>query len=98
MPSRSAARVMCPSSATAMKYFRCQSSMAYPARYGFHLQHTIGRLAAECYWMTRSSEEEVVMQVGRRRFLHLVASAAALTVASRIAHAQQFPARRITMV
>jgi tripartite-type tricarboxylate transporter receptor subunit TctC len=38
------------------------------------------------------------MQVGRRRFLHLVASAGALMVASRIAHAQQFPARPITMV
>ena len=38
------------------------------------------------------------MQIGRRRILHLVGSAAALTVASRIAHAQQFPARPITMV
>jgi tripartite-type tricarboxylate transporter receptor subunit TctC len=56
------------------------------------------RLAAECYWMTRPSEEEEIMQVGRRRFLHLVGSVAALTVASRIARAQQFPARPITMV
>jgi len=38
------------------------------------------------------------MQIGRRRFLHLVGSVAALTVASRIARAQQFPARPITMV
>ena len=38
------------------------------------------------------------MQVGRRRFLHLVGSAAALTVASRSAYAQQFPTRPITMV
>src|SRR5690348_11468613 len=38
------------------------------------------------------------MQVGRRRFLHLVGSAAALAVASPIAHAQEFPARPITMV
>jgi tripartite-type tricarboxylate transporter receptor subunit TctC len=48
--------------------------------------------------MTRSSEEEDIMQVGRRRFLHLVGSAAALTVPFRMAYAQQFPARPITMV
>jgi hypothetical protein len=29
--------VMCPSSATAMKYFKCQSSIAYPTRYGFRI-------------------------------------------------------------
>ena len=39
-----------------------------------------------------------IMQIGRRQFLHLVGSAAALTVASRIAHAQQFPARPIIVV
>src|SRR5262249_37291074 len=98
MPSRSAARVMCPSSATAMKYFKCQSSMAYSSRYGFRLSHIMDQLAAKCYWMTRSSEEGDIMQVGRRQFLHLVGSAAALTLASRIAHAQQFPTRPITMV
>src|SRR5947209_11389004 len=38
------------------------------------------------------------MQIGRRGFLNLVAGAAALTVTSRIARAQQFPARPITMV
>jgi tripartite-type tricarboxylate transporter receptor subunit TctC len=38
------------------------------------------------------------MQIGRRRFLHLVGSVAALTVVSRIAPAQQFPARLITLV
>jgi tripartite-type tricarboxylate transporter receptor subunit TctC len=48
--------------------------------------------------MSRSSEEEGIMQVGRRLFLHLVGNAAALTVASRMAHAQPFPSHPITMV
>jgi len=38
------------------------------------------------------------MQVGRRRFLRLMRSAAAMTVASRVAHAEQFPARPISMI
>jgi len=38
------------------------------------------------------------MQMSRRRFLHLLGSAAALAVPTRIARAQQFPARPITMV
>src|ERR1700759_3679085 len=38
------------------------------------------------------------MLVCRRRFMHLVGTAVALAVASRMAHAQQFPSRPITMV
>src|SRR5215470_6734750 len=36
VPSRSAARVMCPSSATAMRIRTCLSSMAYRKKYGFY--------------------------------------------------------------
>jgi tripartite-type tricarboxylate transporter receptor subunit TctC len=39
-----------------------------------------------------------IMQVGRRQFLRLIPSAAAMTVASRVAHAEQFPARPISMI
>jgi len=44
------------------------------------------------------SDQGFVMRVGRRQFLQLVGSAAALTVAARVAQAQQFPLRPITMV
>ena len=38
------------------------------------------------------------MRIPRRRFLHLAAAAAALPAASRIARAQNYPSRPITMI
>ena len=38
------------------------------------------------------------MTIPRRRFLHLAAGAAALSVVSRMAHAQTYPSRPITIV
>jgi tripartite-type tricarboxylate transporter receptor subunit TctC len=38
------------------------------------------------------------MKLPRRKFLHLAAGAAALPVISRVASAQAFPARPITMI
>jgi tripartite-type tricarboxylate transporter receptor subunit TctC len=39
----------------------------------------------------------MVMKIPRRRFLHLAASAAALPAASRVARAQSYPSRPITI-
>src|SRR5262249_31661542 len=44
------------------------------------------------------AEREEAMQLPRRRFLHLAAGAAALPVVSRVAIAQTYPARPITMI
>src|SRR5689334_17748568 len=46
----------------------------------------------------RRNTEGAAVTLPRRRFLHLAASAAALPVASRIAGAQAYPSRSITLV
>jgi tripartite-type tricarboxylate transporter receptor subunit TctC len=56
------------------------------------------RLGRECYACVNLLKKADIMQVGRRQFLRLIQSAAAMTVASRVAHAEQFPARPISMI
>src|SRR5689334_11941961 len=100
MPSRSAARVMWPSSATAMKYRRCFRSMpAYLKRYEYCFEHIIDRLAPKCYSLTHHSiAEDVPVALSRRRFLHLTGGVATLPAIARVAVAQTFPARPISLV
>src|SRR5262245_30692019 len=45
-----------------------------------------------------SRSKGIVMTLPRRRFLHLAAAAAALPAASRMAHAQAYPSRPLTIV
>src|SRR5262245_33238905 len=59
VPSRSAAPVMCPSSATATIIRRCLSYMAYRAKYGYYTNYIISRPYLPCYLLPRISHSLV---------------------------------------
>jgi tripartite-type tricarboxylate transporter receptor subunit TctC len=54
--------------------------------------------AADCVALSGGREKGHVMKLSRRQFLHLAASAAALPAGSRVARAQTYPSRPVTMV
>src|SRR5215510_13820584 len=56
----------------------------------------IGRPLAPCSANPRTEED--IMELPRRRFLHLAAGAAALPVVSRIAGAQAYPTRPVRLL
>jgi tripartite-type tricarboxylate transporter receptor subunit TctC len=63
------------------------------------MRTTVRKSQAPSRWLPRrGNERRLVTQHPRRQFLHLAAGAAALPAVSRIARAQAYPTRPITMV
>src|SRR5438045_2491413 len=67
-------------------------------RHDFNSESRLVRVSGAAVALSPAIHRGTVMTLPRRRFLHLAAGAAALPAVSRIARAQAYPARPVTVI